>query len=373
MYVLKRRRNKPLNYENHSCPYCSKPLRAEDDVVVCPVCATPQHRECWAENGHCANEGLHASGYVWNGKDKGQPAAAPESVPDADTCICHICGSENPADALHCGNCGALLNQKEADTSSENKTCAFCGKENDPDALHCKYCGAPLGKENFYFNDNPYLVGTGVTPDELIGGMKAGDIALFTQTNTKKYLPRFRRFANGKKLSFNFAAFFFAPYWFFFRKLYKAGIFFIVLFAAASLMLSGFTNEIFSAYDPYISLVNEFDYENATKEEVAAFEAEIMEMSDEIFEKTKKPMLIILGVDALTHLLCALIADKLYYKKMKEDIKLIDEEIGEPNMRKLMISRRGGLSPLAFAASIMGYNSLVQLLVSGADMIMNSF
>ena len=365
-----------MNYENHSCPYCGKPLRAEDDVVVCPVCATPQHRECWAENGHCANENLHSAGFVWNDKSNTRPATetpAPAPETDTDTAICHICGSENPAEALHCGNCGALLKQNNADTSSENKICTVCGKENDSDALHCKYCGAPINGEKFYFNDNPYLVGTGVTPDELIGGMKAGDIALFTQTNTKRYLPKFKRFANGKKLSFNFAAFFFAPYWFFFRKLYKAGAFFIVLFAAASLMLSGFATEIFNAYDPYISLVNEFDYENATEEEISAFEAEVLKISDEIFDKTKKPMLIILGVDALTHLLCALIADRLYYKKLKDDIKLIDESIIETNMRKLMISRRGGLSPLAFAVSIMGYNSLVQLLVSGADMIMNSF
>lgn len=356
-----------MNYENHSCPYCGKPLRAEDDVVVCPVCATPQHRECWMENGHCANDGLHAEGYVWNGREKTQ-----HTEKASGSAVCHICGSENPEDALHCGNCGALLGEKESD-SSQNKTCAFCGKENDSDALHCKYCGAPIGTGSPYFNDNPYLAGTGIGPDELIGGMKAGDLALYTQASSKRYLPKFKRFASGKKLSFNFAAFFFAPYWFFFRKLYKAGIFFIVLFATASLMLSGFSTEIIKATDSYVNLVEDYDYENATEDELAAFEASLEKASNEMLEKAKKPMLIVLGVDTLMHLIGALVADRLYYKKIKDDLKIIDESVNEPNMRKLMISRRGGLSPLAFAASLMGYNSLVQLLVTGADMIMNSF
>lgn len=359
-----------MNYENHSCPYCGKPLRAEDDVVVCPVCATPQHRECWMEKGCCANEELHAEGYVWNSREKTQ--SAPETPHTPDSNICHICGSENPADALHCGNCGALFGER-AENSSHNKTCAFCGKENDSDALHCKYCGAPIGAGSPYYNDNPYLAGTGISSDELIGGMKAGDIALYTQSSSKRYLPKFRRFANGKKLSFNFAAFFFAPYWFFFRKLYKAGIFFIVLFATASLMLSGFATDVFTAFDSYASVVDEFNYENATEEELTAFESELEKAYTEMIEKSKKPALIILGVDFAAHLLCALIADRLYYKKLKEDLKLIDEGVKEPNMRKVMISRRGGLSPLAFAASLMGYNSLVQLLISGADMIMNNF
>lgn len=322
------------------------------------------------EKGCCANEELHAEGYVWNAKKQTQPA--PEAPQVSDTVICHICGSENPADALHCGNCGALFGER-AENTSDKKICGFCGKENDSDALHCKYCGAPIGAGSPYYNDNPYLAGTGMTPDELIGGMKAGDIALYTQSGSKRYLPKFKRFANGKKLSFNFAAFFLAPYWFFLRKLYKAGIFFIVLFATASLMLSGFATEVFTAFDSYASVVDEFDYKNATEEELTAFEAELEKEYTEMLDKSKKPALIILGVDLAAHLLCALIADRLYYKKLKEDMKLIDEGVKEQHMRRLMLSRRGGLSPLAFAASIMGYNSLVQLLVSGANMIMNNF
>ncbi len=346
-------------------------LREQDDIVVCPVCATPQHRECWMQNGHCANDSLHSSGYVWSRQNNSTQPERSRTVPD-DTAICHICGSENPADALHCGGCGALLSEEKADSSSP-KVCGYCGKENDSDSLHCKYCGAPISRNAPFFSDNPYIAGTGISPDEKIGDLKAGDVALYTQAASKRYLPKFKRFANGKKLSFNFAAFFLAPYWFFFRKIYKAGIFFIVLFSCASLMLSGPTNEILDNLEPYVYLAENFDLENATDEEYDAFEKKLTEALTEAVEKSAKSLAIIFAVNLAIHLLCALLADRLYYNKMKDDFALIDEGVKDPNMRKLMITRRGGLSALAFAASIFGYNSLVQLLAAGASMIMNSF
>ena len=360
-----------MKYDNHPCPYCGKPLKAEDDVVVCPVCATPQHRECWMENGRCANDSLHASGYVWN-PQKITVEPFEDTSAESESRICHICGSENPEDALHCGNCGTFFGEtKQPENSS--KTCAFCGKENDSDALHCKYCGAPVGINNPFINENPYLAGTGIAPDELLGGMKAGDVAAYTQASSKRYLPKFKKFAKGKKLSFNFAAFFFAPYWFFYRKMYKAGVFFIALFVTATLMLSGFSTELMKYSDEYIDVMYGIDYETATDEELAVQADALEKASAEFVAKAKKPLLIITAVDTVLHLICALIADRLYYTKLLKDLKLIDESVKEPNMRRLLISRKGGLAPLSFAASLFGYNMLVQLLVTGADMIMNSF
>ncbi len=360
-----------LKYDNHPCPCCGNPLRAEDDVVVCPVCATPQHRECWAANGHCINENLHESGYVWSANEKKPEQPAKKTEAPSDSVICHICGSENPANSRHCGNCGTFFGEP---TQSENgkKICAFCGRENDGDALHCKICGAPFGAKPF-FNNNPYIIGTTIAHDELIGGIKADDMAFYTQASIKKYLPKFKSFANGKKFSFNFAAFFFAPYWFFYRKLHKAGIFFVALFVTASLMLSGYSTDLVKASDEYASVIYGTNIETATAEELAEFEKELEKASNDYLAKVKIPMLIVTGVNVVIRIICALFADKLYYNKMRNDIKLIDETVEEPNMRKMMISRKGGLSPLAFAVSIMGYNSLVQLLVSGAEMIMNNF
>lgn len=324
------------------------------------------------ENGHCANDNLHASGYVWSPESKKPEPIEETADAPSDSIICHICGSENPDDALHCGNCGALFGETK-NSESGNKTCAFCGKENDSDARHCKYCGAPVGVSNPYINDNPYLAGTGIAPDELLGGFKASDVAVYTQASSKRYLPKFKKFAKGKKFAFNFASFFFAPYWFFYRKMYKAGVFFITLFVASTLILSGLSSELMKYTDEYADVIYGINYETATDEELALHAQELEKASDEFVAKAKKPLLIITGVDLVLRLICALVADRLYYAKLLSDLKLIDESVKEPNMRRLMIARKGGLAPLSFAASLMGYNLLVQLLASGADMIMNSF
>lgn len=364
-----RKGRNPLNYSNQICPHCGKPLLEGEDIVVCPVCATPQHRECWMQAGHCANDALHASGYVWQ-KEETANNKEEYSVPAGDAKICHICGSENPADSLHCGNCGALFGEEN---SNAPKNCSFCGTQNDDDARHCKNCGAPLQGTASFFGNNPYLQKSDIAPDELIGEHTADDLALFVQASAHRYLPKFKRFASGKKLSFNFAAFFFAPYWFFYRKLYKIGIFFMIMFVTSSMLLSGFSNQILEAAEEYSNAVYALDLENATEEQIADAEEDIIRLGNEMLNKIKKPALVMAAATVLLRLICALIADISYYKKIVADMKIINDSVRENNLRKVMITRRGGLSPLAFAASLLGENMLVSVLVYAADFIMNSF
>ena len=361
-----------MNYENQTCPVCGKPLTDSEDVVVCPVCATPQHRECWMRNGRCANDDLHASGFVWNKEKSGNTSQTQEQeMPQGR--ICHICGSENPEDALHCGNCGALFSA-QAENSNAKKHCLHCGKENDSDAIHCKYCGAPLTVQAHYRGVyNGYFEGTGIAPDEMIGENSAENLAVFVQASAKRYLPKFKKFENGKKLSFNFAAFFFAPYWFFYRKLYKAGAFFLVMFVTVSMLLSGFSNQIYDAAFEYTEAMNAFDIENATEEQLASYEQEMLVLMNNFYQKIKKPALITAAVTVVLRRICALAADKLYYKKIVADMKIINDTVREENLKKIMIAKRGGLSALAFAASLLGENILVNILVYAADLLQNSF
>ena len=50
-----------MKYSNYKCPVCNNQFTEDDDVVVCPDCGTPHHRECWINKGHCANEALHGT------------------------------------------------------------------------------------------------------------------------------------------------------------------------------------------------------------------------------------------------------------------------------------------------------------------------
>src|SRR5688500_15976430 len=42
-------------WAGQSCPKCSKPIEAGQPAVLCPKCYTPQHLDCWRDNGNkCA-------------------------------------------------------------------------------------------------------------------------------------------------------------------------------------------------------------------------------------------------------------------------------------------------------------------------------
>ena len=50
-----------MKYTNYKCPVCNNQFTEDDDVVVCPECGTPHHRECYIQNGNCANADKHGT------------------------------------------------------------------------------------------------------------------------------------------------------------------------------------------------------------------------------------------------------------------------------------------------------------------------
>ena len=359
-----------MNYDNQPCRSCGEIMHENDDIVVCPVCATPQHRSCWMQNGHCINEELHSSGYVWEREKAHTQSATFENEPVYDTLpsgVCHICGSENPEEALHCGNCGALMSEEHS--ANENKTCQNCGKVNDPDAIHCNQCGFPLNAGSGFYSTNPYLAGTGMSADEKIGEYSADDISLFVRNSARRYLPKFKKIAEGKKFSFNWAAFIFSPHWFFYRKMYKPGIAFLAIFATASLVISGiFAEEIKNYANIFYDVTAQMESaDSLTTEEYLALEKKL----EDSMKEMAVPIAVQAGANIIFGLICALIANKLYYKKILDDMKLINDSVREENLRKMMITRRGGSSVMGFATSLLGYNVLIELLSYAADMLTN--
>ena len=45
-------------YYGCPCEGCSKPLTLQDDIVVCPDCGAPYHRDCYEKLGRC----IHSPG-----------------------------------------------------------------------------------------------------------------------------------------------------------------------------------------------------------------------------------------------------------------------------------------------------------------------
>lgn len=371
-----------VKYTNQTCPVCEKAFGADDDIVVCPECATPHHRECWAANGKCANDALHETGYIWGKEETPAPAEEPEPTAVGDIRICHVCGSENPADISNCGNCGAYFGEKKNADNEENK-CQFCGSENPDGAKHCNQCGAPLNvaTSTAFFGTSPYIAGTNIPAEEKIGENTAATLALYTRTSAKNYLKKFKKFESGKKFSFNFAAFFLSPAWFFYRKLYKFGFVFLLAFTMLTVLTSGLTAPILESlekYSPEVSAAYDEFYAayadpDITEEELMAKSDAVSDLALKHFKETWKNYAIFFGANLggklVLALIAAFIADKLYYKKAVEDIAEISENPHGEFVGRALISRKGGVSVFAFLACFYGQNYLPSLFSKIADMI----
>lgn len=47
--------------QGEACPYCRAGFEPDDEVMRCPVCGTPHHADCFAENGGCTIFGCAAA------------------------------------------------------------------------------------------------------------------------------------------------------------------------------------------------------------------------------------------------------------------------------------------------------------------------
>lgn len=211
------------NYVGLKCPVCGKEFTAEDDIVVCPKCGAPYHRECYAKNGKCVYEEKHGTPDAWTPPKQDNEPGTPGRNKQ-----CPRCGSYNSDQALFCEHCGQSLTT---------------GQQNNPGPVPPPY---PNGRQNQTpFNDrqgnNPFPYGNsqqngypgGPAPfysangmpdmNEPIGDIPSGDMARFVQTNTQYYLPVFINMKKFGKNRFNFCAFLFPGPWMLYRKMYKSG------------------------------------------------------------------------------------------------------------------------------------------------------
>ena len=51
-----------MDFLGKTCPVCSQNFHEGDDVVVCPKCGAPYHRDCYKQNGKCIFPELHKDG-----------------------------------------------------------------------------------------------------------------------------------------------------------------------------------------------------------------------------------------------------------------------------------------------------------------------
>lgn len=221
-----------LDYTGIRCPVCDKPFQPGDDIVVCPQCGAPYHRECYQKEGKCKFDDLHAEGKSW------APPASPEA-PDVSAEIkdqeCPNCGKLNAHSALFCDQCGASLSGEPARHKNQKQNVQNPYGNQPPQGggpfpgPGSPFPGGGVGGSPMPFALDPM---GGVGPDELIDDIPAKEVAKLVQNNTAYYLPTFRNQKKYRRNRFNFCAFLFSGPWMLYRKQYKLGsIITVIVFA----------------------------------------------------------------------------------------------------------------------------------------------
>lgn len=319
-----------MNYLKEKCAACEKIFTQSDDIVVCPYCGTPHHRECYNDLGHCKNQELHAQGFEWSPTCEEAVSEPVTAVNDGHQIIfCPNCGKENPASEPVCVNCGQrLYNNAQPDFVQQ------------PIQLP--------NMQNQQFATNVIQI----SPDDTIGGNKVSDTAEYIQMNTHRYIPKFYKMEKtGNKLSFNWAAFFFSPYWFFFRKMHIIGFVIMLL----TLLVTGActTDRMVAASEKYYNAVEQYYADEISYEQLAEASGEIVRLPEVIIET-------VFGL--AVKIFCGAYGNYLYKKKVEKDISDIKSKADTPETYRFMLFKRGGVSGLMCVLSIVGYYCAEQIL-----------
>lgn len=363
-----------MRYSDYKCDGCGKVFSQDDDIVVCPECATPQHRECYKEKGGCVNARLHAEDFQWSGEKvppEHKPDSAEPTVEVKRDLICPNCHHANVHGSTACRNCGMkftifginLAEKAQEEDSSDNFP--VTGSHEEPKMTPPSYpppftvgsgeeeeserSTLPLNREQQMENFLSHTIANssgydadgssenlfkGPFPDDMkIDGIPANTMGAFVARDSQKYVHKFRRISEGNKLSFNWAAFFFSPYWFFYRKQIKPGIIFMTLQFCLNIIMTPFATE-FLNFSEYMAGI---DVNTVT--EAAA--AEIMAQMNELM----MPMAIYFGIIVFIKLIAGFVANPLYRSYTVKQLKDIQQE---PNRSQKLsrILKFGGISPM---------------------------
>ncbi len=300
-----------MKYIGEKCPVCNNTFAEGEDIVVCPECGTPFHRECWEKTNRCINEDKHGE-FTWS------PDITVEPIVSDDSTI--------------------------------SKLCPSCSARNDENATTCKNCGEPLEEEyDFSVYQQHSNSIQHIEAHRILREMNASPITRYVQQNHEKYVKKFEKI-DKKKPTFNWAAFLFNPYWFFYRKLYYVGGIFIGIQLLITVLLTFIMNrlgltEIMVAY-----------MEATSTGSVEAIQAALLSIEPHMTE-----LIILWLVALLPNIIVGFSADRIYKRKAFKDIKNI-ESAGEIDNLLAYAKYGAGVSIFSAVLSYFGYNVLTSVL-----------
>lgn len=294
-----------MEFDKYKCPVCNEQFKAGDDVVVCPECGTPHHRECYENTEHCFYEDKHCEDFSFEEliDDNSDDETTDSKI------ICPKCKTENPKATFYCNKCGYPLNERDRNTKS-NTAHDQQFNQNIP----------PFGFGGQMGMGIPFDPMAGVGSDELIAeDVTAGEMSKFVGKSTPYYIMIFNKIKKFGSSKFNFSAFLFSGAYFLYRKMIFIGI-------LVSLLVVGLTvgatfiqlspeyqmilSEILNLQDSYASIYNFSLNSYFSTEELLLFYA---------------PYVLSL-FRGIIMIICGAVANRTYYKHCCKKIKNIKDK-----------------------------------------------
>lgn len=332
-------------YIGESCVSCHEQFDKNDDVVVCPECGSPYHRDCYNKEGRCINTELHETGSEWKpeGKELAVPKAMPENVTafsagdtapsekahkttsydEADAkVICPLCKHENRASEIFCEKCSFPLEANKQKNENKKNVCSVCGLENRENDVFCVRCGSPLDMEKATSSRRilfgmPFGDANAFSSQSDLEGNTVDEYAKYVGRNFMSFLPKFMNFSKGgSKFSLNIGALFFPTLYFFYRKMNSIGIIVLLISVVLGIPSVAITLAENGMLDQ--SFVNNSTFETLS--------------------------LLSTLLSTVMNVASCVLADWLYYRQAKRDIEKIKKTYLEENAKNSAIVQKGGVS-----------------------------
>ncbi len=317
--------------ENKQCQICKGYLFDDDDVVICPICGAPHHRDCYSSVGHCGAEDAHGTDRQYDKVKAEEDAAEAEAA-------------KNEENSRECRFC------HRTSRSSEGDFCPYCGQ---PYSVNGKTHRTHAGPGVFVGNVPMFDIYGGLPKDSKIEDVKVEHIAKFVGSNSQRYLPKFATLSSHKKGSWNWAAFLSPSAWCLSRKMVAPGIMYFILMLASALCFVPFnatlsnimTDEMQSM--TYMQLAREI-----TSEYMSDFSVLSLIMS-----------LVGLVLNIIPRIICGKMGDWMYRGFTLQNVRKIT---ANPDVEDLdtELMKKGSVSLLVLAIALLAENYVPTIITS---------
>lgn len=369
-----------MRYSDIECVACNNTFNEKDDVVVCPVCGAPHHRECWLKENRCAYNERHAEGFSWEFPKKASTEAVNEPKPQAignfvfsngeGVIICPECKTPNFENDAFCRKCHKPFRQTDAGQKpddSENENINTDNQNVNNQQNDNQYSNnqqnvygnqsrqyAPPHQDNEFFRESINRFG-GLHPESTIDSIPVVEYSDYIGGNAPGKIIRKISFLEryGKKIILHWPPILVGPVWFFYRKMVKEGLVASLILLLCSILCCfttltepyiTYSKETFDIINMFVAQeINMEEYTQLLNEAYLEYASTIPDQKDTI--KSYIALISNYACSLGVPFGCALLSIKLYRKKIKADIFKIRTQCNDMFTYRNKLVSGGGTSP----------------------------